>query len=155
MRQKYVIEINEKTLMTIQELAELDKDSMSLLCEEKYKMEEIETAIKKGKKILLDTIRTKNMYPIGIYADKIADAVIRLFESAGEEKETLFFDDADLLSKEPEEPDVKEEIEEEAAELDDVLEDDLENDSENEKKTKGIKNSTKTEDDPLNADNGS
>ena len=99
MRQQYVIEINEKNELIINEFAELDKDAMSLLCEEKYKMDDIEASLEKGKNFLIAAIRTKNMYPIGLYADKIADAIIEFFEIPGETKKTLFFDDSDLLPK--------------------------------------------------------
>ena len=153
MRQQYVIEIREKKELFIHEFAELDKDIMSLLCEETYKMEEIEAAIEKGKDALIDTIRTKNMYPIGLYADKIADSIIEFFEIPGETQKTLFFDDSDLLTKISKNPDPEEDIEEDGVDLDDILEDDLDDDfDETEEKIKGIKTSLKVESDILTLD---
>jgi len=153
MRQKYVIEISEKNELFIHEFAELDKDSMSLLCEETYKMEEIEAAIEKGKNALISAIRTKNMYPIGLYADKIADSIIEFFEIPGETQKTLFFDDSDLLTKISKIPEPEEEIKDDGVELDDILEDNLDDDfAETEEKIKGIKNSLKVEDDTLTLD---
>ncbi|VEN73729.1 hypothetical protein EPICR_20198 [Candidatus Desulfarcum epimagneticum] len=156
MRQKYVIEINKKNKMTIQEFAELDKDIMSLLCEEKYDMEEIEAAIAKDESALVDAIRTKNLYPIGVYADKMADAIVELVASpAGEDgkrAKTLLFDDSDLLTRIPEEPDVEDEISDEDVELDDMLDEGLDKDFETEEKIKDIKTSLKVEDDILNVD---
>ena len=149
MRQQYVIEINEKNELIINEFAELDKDAMSLLCEEKYKMDDIEASLEKGKNFLIAAIRTKNMYPIGLYADKIADAIIEFFEIPGETKKTLFFDDSDLLTKISKTPDIEDEIEKDGVELDDILEDTLDDDFETEEKIKDIKSSLKVEDDAL------
>ncbi len=99
MKQKYLILRSEdKSGLIVREFAELDKDVMSLLCEETYETKKIESAIKKNKETLMVELRTPNMYPAGVYADKIADAVVALYESGEQESIEVFFDDFDYIS---------------------------------------------------------
>ena len=62
MKQKYII-LKEKDnkLIKIQEFAELDKDKLSLLCEEAYDFKKIKSAISDGQDALILALRTKNM----------------------------------------------------------------------------------------------
>ena len=101
MRQKYVLVKNdaEQELM-IKEYAELDREIMSLLCEETYPIKSINTAIATGKEELIEVLRTNNLYPPGIYSDKIAESVIALLSDEEETVMELFFDDSELLTKE-------------------------------------------------------
>eukprot|EP01008_Symbiontida_sp_HLA12_P000610 NODE_1608_length_576_cov_2.854305_g1594_i0.p2 GENE.NODE_1608_length_576_cov_2.854305_g1594_i0~~NODE_1608_length_576_cov_2.854305_g1594_i0.p2 ORF type:complete len:133 (-),score=66.12 NODE_1608_length_576_cov_2.854305_g1594_i0:176-547(-) len=120
-------------------------------------MEKIEAAIAKEESSLVAAIRTKNLYPIGVYADKLADAIVEIIasppEKDGKKTKTLLFDDADLLTRIPEEPDVEDEISEEEVELDDMLDEGLDKDFEGEEKIKDIKTSLKVvEDEAPNAD---
>jgi hypothetical protein len=76
MKQKYTIIKDDKNKqLIIREFAELDKEILSLLCEETYDQKLIRSAIKSGKEDLIAALRTNNLYPPGIYADKIANAV--------------------------------------------------------------------------------
>jgi hypothetical protein len=100
MKQKYLLLKNdEKKELLIKEFAESDKESFSLLCEESYDSKEIESAIAKDKKAIIAAIRTNNLFPIGTFAEKIADAVIDLYNSENDNSVELFFNDIDLLVK--------------------------------------------------------
>ena len=98
MKQKYLIskEDDQKKLI-IKEFAELDKEMLSLLCEEEYDNKIIKSAISKGKEALISELRTNNMYPPGVYAEKIAQAVIDIFGSKDSQSIELSFNDIDLL----------------------------------------------------------
>ena len=126
MKQKYLI-LNDKAnkQIKIQEFAELNKEMLSLLCEEAYDYETIKSAISAGKEELIAALRTNNLYPPGIYAVQIADAVIDLHQSKKQESVELFFDDKNLLIKTQKPIKVVELIEEEPAALDEMLEEDF------------------------------
>jgi hypothetical protein len=106
-------------------------------------------AIKSGKEELISTLRTNNLYPPGIYANKIADAVQELYATKGKESEELFFDDLELLarSNEPEPKKAEKPVENQDEELDDLLEDDFESDYEGEDPPKKMDSSLKIADD--------
>jgi hypothetical protein len=130
MKQKYNIFLNdEKGELSIKESAELDKELFSVLCEETYKSDSVESAIGKGKEALISTLRTNNFYPIGVYADKIADSVMDLYRSDTDRSIELLFDDKELLAREREALEAQEEIEgdvENASnEIDELLQDDV------------------------------
>ena len=109
MRQKFIIEKNGTVSeLNIKEYANLDRENkralkkmdqefFSLLCEETYDNELITSAIKKGKISLISVIRTRNMYPILIHAEKIADSVIELYASGNNLPFELLMDDKELL----------------------------------------------------------
>ena len=101
MKQKYLISSNdEKNKLTIKEFAELEKqDEYTLLCEEKYSGEAVESAVTKGKQALISTLRTTNLYPPALYAEKIAVVIMRLFSSESDQSVELFFDDKDFFQK--------------------------------------------------------
>ncbi len=101
MKQKYLIsKEDDQNKLIIKEFAELDKEILSLLCEEEYDNKIIKSAILKGKKALISELRTNNMYPPGVYAEKIAQAVIDIFGSKDSQSIELSFNDVDLLIKE-------------------------------------------------------
>jgi hypothetical protein len=150
MKQKYTIIKDDKNKqLIIREFAELDKEILSLLCEETYEQKVILAAIKSGKDDLISALRTNNLYPPGIYANKIADAVKELYATKGKESEELFFDDLELLarSNEPEPRKAEEPAEDQDEELDDLLEDDFESDYEDEDPPKKMDSSLKIADD--------
>ena len=150
MKQKYtILKDNNNKQLIIREFAELDKEILSLLCEETYEQKVILAAIKSGKENLISTLRTNNLYPPGIYAKKIADAVIALYATRGKESEELFFDDLELLSraKKPQPPAAEEPVENQDEELDELLEDDFESDYEDENPLKKLDSSLKIADD--------
>lgn len=100
MKQKYLIsKEDDQNKLIIKEFAELDKEILSLLCEEEYDNKIIESAISKGKEALISELRTNNMYPPGVYAEKIAQAVIDIFGSKDSQSIELSFNDVDLLIK--------------------------------------------------------
>ena len=150
MKQKYTIikDVKNKQLI-VREFAELDKEILSLLCEETYEQKAIMAAIKKGKENLISALRTNNLYPPGIYAEKIAVAVKELYAAKGKESEELFFDDLELLARanEPEPEADEEPPEKQDGETDELLEDDFESDYENGDQPKKLDSSLKIADD--------
>jgi hypothetical protein len=126
MKQKYSIlrDVQNQRLI-IREYAELDKDVLSLLCEEAYTDLTIQSVIKSGKKSLISTLRTKNLYPPVAYADKIAEAVITLYGSGGKESIDLFFDDVELLAGELSSLEIEPETGEDSEDLEELFDDDI------------------------------
>jgi hypothetical protein len=148
MKQKYLI-LNEKknNQFKIQEFAELDKEMLSLLCEEAYDYKTIASAISEGKDQLIAALRTNNMYPPGIYAEKIAEAVIDLHTSKNKDSVELYFDDINLLSKKRETGKVTEQLDDDSADLDEMLEDDFDESYQNKDELKKGNSSLKIADD--------
>ena len=101
MKQKYLITKNdEKDELIIKEFTVDGKeDIFQLLCEAIYDNKSIESAIIKGKRALISVLRTRNMFPPSFYAGIIAESVVKLYSSQGNEFIELFFNDKDLLSK--------------------------------------------------------
>lgn len=148
MKQKYTIvkDIPNHQLI-IREYAELDKDALSLLCEETYADQTIKSVIKSGKEALITTLRTKNLYPPVTYADKIADAVIALYGSGGQESADLFFDDVELLAGQLSRAEAEPEIGEEAEDLEELLDDDFDDAYDDDDDIKNIDSSLQIADD--------
>jgi hypothetical protein len=125
MKQKYLILKNdEKTKLILREFAELDKEMFTFLCEETFDDESVKSAIAIGEDALIATLRTKNLFPIGIYAKEIAAAVTIMYESGNDQSVELLFDDHELMKKEQEEPLVDDDIEDEVVEIDELLDED-------------------------------
>jgi hypothetical protein len=149
MKQKYAIirDDDQKTLI-VREYAELDKEMMSLLCEESYSQDTIQAAVEEGHQAVVDALRTNNMYPPTVFADPIAKAIAGLFSEGGNMSAELFFDDRELFIKEVEEPveepddEVKEDVD-----VDDLLDDDIEDDFGDEKVIKKLKSSLQVSED--------
>ncbi len=128
MKQKFqLIKDLKKKRLVIKEYAELDKDAFALLCEETYDMDQVQAAAKRGREVLVDTLRTQNLYPIGMYAGKIAETAAALLDSDEKATEEILFDDMDLIYQDQKkEWGLGEEaIQEEAAELDELLEEEV------------------------------
>ena len=143
MKQKYLITKNVKTRqLEIQEYAVLSgtmrrkdfpgvqDDEFSLLCEESYETKSVNNAIAEGKPSLINLLRTRHLFPIGMYMDKIAETVIALFAAKGDQSETLVFDDKEFIYGDPVEEEIEEEIDEESEvettdDLDGLLKDDI------------------------------
>ena len=124
MKQKYlIIKDKEKKQIKIQEFAELNKEMLSLLCEEAYDYKLIKSAISAGTENLISALRTNTLYPPGIYAEKIASAVAELYKSKDRESLELFFDDINLLAKNREIAEVTEQLEDESQDMDEMIED--------------------------------
>ena len=157
MKQKYLI-LNDKKnkQIKIQEFAELNKQMLSLLCEEAYDYKTIKSAISAGKDELIAALRTNNMYPPGIYAEQIAEAVINLHKSKKQESVELFFDDINLLTESRKTSKVAKQVEDEPAALDDMLEDDYDDSYSEKDEIKKIDSSLKIVDDNyVDGDDGS
>ncbi len=101
MKHKYfIIKDDEKKELIIKEFAEIEqKDIFHLLCEVTFGNEAVESAILKGKNALISAIRTQNMYPPIIYAEKIIESIVKLYGSKNDQSIELFFDDKDFLAK--------------------------------------------------------
>ena len=122
MKQKYeFIKDAKKNTLILREYAELDKDILSPLCEEHYEIKTIEAASKEGKEALMVALRTKNMYPPGLYAEKIADTVTVFLSETDQDKTELLFNDIDLLQLERDQEALELAAVEEAENIDDLL----------------------------------
>ncbi len=154
MKQKYTIIKDDKNKqLIIREFAELDKEILSLLCEETYDQKLIRSAIKSGKEDLIAALRTNNLYPPGIYADKIANAVKELYATKAKESEDLFFNDLELLAKESKSEAVVEDLEKDSEDLDEVLEEDFESGYEDKEQLNKMNPSLKISDDEYGESN--
>jgi hypothetical protein len=149
MKQKYaIIQDEDQNKLIVREYAELDKEMMSLLCEERYDREVMAAAVQKGRQAVIDAIRTNNMYPPTIFAEPIARAIEGLFSENGNASAELFFDDKEFFAKEVEvvaaEP--EDEIEEDVA-VDDLLDDDIDDDFSDDQVLTDLKSSLQVADD--------
>jgi len=151
MKQKYLI-LNDKKQkqIKIQEYAELNKEQLSLLCEEAYDYQNIKAAMSAGPEALVAALRTNNLYPPGIYAEKIASAVAELYKAKDQESMELFFDDINLLTKGRKTAKVVEQIEDESEDLDEILEDGYEDAFEDKDDLKKIDSPIEVADDDFN-----
>ena len=148
MKQKYtILKDTQSRRLIIREYAELDKEVLSLLCEETYADQTIQSVIKSGKKSLITTLRTKNLYPPVKYADKIADAVMALYGSTDRESVDLFFDDVELLARKPSPADTETETGDDSSDLEELLDDDFNDTYEGNDGIKKLDSSIKIADD--------
>jgi hypothetical protein len=111
MKQKYHIRKNVKEeKLLIKEFAALTADirkqkfsaiqdeDYSLLCEQIYHGKEVKKATLEGKDELIMLLRNRHFFPIGLYMDKIADAVISMYALKDDQHEDLIFDDKEILA---------------------------------------------------------
>ena len=153
MKQKYlIIKDKEKKQIKIQEYAELNKEMLSLLCEEAYDYKTIKSAISAGPETLITSLRTNNLYPPAIYAEKIASAVTELYKSKDQESLELFFDDLNLLAKNRNVAEVTEQLEDDEPDLDAMIEDGYEDDFEDKDDLKNINSPLKVAGDDFSDD---
>ncbi len=148
MKQKYSIyrdTSNEKLI--IKEYAELDKEILSLLCEESYPDDTIVAAIQSGTDALVRALRTRNMYPPSAFANKIASAVIALYENGEEQSIEIMFDDKELFEKEEEPVESEDSVDTDSDDIDELLDDEIDDDYEDKKLIKDLKSSLKVADD--------
>jgi hypothetical protein len=149
MKQKFTISRSEDTgHISIREYGELDKEMLSLLCEETFDANGVEKAIGNGPDAVVELIRTRNLFPPRRYSRKIAQAIEALVGTSDNESIELFFDDLELLSREQRPKALVEEIEEDTDEIDDLLEDNFEDDyTDDETPIKALNSSIKVADD--------
>lgn len=127
MKQQYkVIKDVTENKLVLQEYGELDKDVMSLLCQETFEADVMRAALEKGKMAVMAALRTPNMYPPHTYANLIAEAVMRIYEDETATEEELMFDDTAFLVREREARDLGPIIDDEESDLDDLLTDEEE-----------------------------
>jgi hypothetical protein len=94
---------NENGKLSIQEYAELDKEMLSLLCEETYDVAPLKAAMDRERSALIQALRTNNMYPPGVYTERIADAVAEMFQPGANTSAELFFEEREMFDAEDEE----------------------------------------------------
>ncbi len=156
MKQKYTITKNEaEETMTISEFAELDKEMLSLLCEQTYAGNAIREAINGGVGKVAGAIHTVNLYPPRTYAERLAEAIIALYSAEQSESSVdVFFDDQVILAEEIEaEEELMEEMEDGSDDLDELLEDDLEDEFEDSESIDPVNSPLKiAEDESLDVD---
>ena len=130
MKQKYVVLLDgENGRLAIQEYAELDKEMLSLLCEESYDAERIKAAMEKSRNALIQSLRTHNMYPPGQYTERIADAIVEMFQPGANTSAELFFEERELFEPLNEEPiDDDDDDDDDGMGVDDLLDDDIDDD---------------------------
>jgi len=110
----------------------------------------IEAAIEKGGDALISNLRTQNMYPIGHYAKKIAEAVATIYLSGDKQSVELLFNDNDLLIKN-QEPDMDlDTLADESSDLDELLEEDVSVDYANKNVLEKFQSTIKIADDDTN-----
>ncbi len=148
MKQKYsIIRDDDQKTLIVREYAELDKEMMSLLCEEVYPQKVMAAAVEEGRQAVIDAIRTNNMYPPTVFAEPIAKAIEELFAEGGNTSAELFFDDKELFIKEIEPPETKpvEDVDEDVDvdELLEVEEDSIDDGLSDDKVLTGLKSSLK------------
>ena len=111
MRQKFMISKDgANNTLKISEYAIIDRElkkkanapvfkkrDFSLIGEETYDQKAVLRSISLGRKAVIGTLRTNNLFPIEPYAREIANTVMALYDSSDESPVELFFDDVDLL----------------------------------------------------------
>lgn len=110
MRQKYKVSFdNTRNIFKIREYAiithipktattlTIKNAKYSLLGEETYDKQNVMRSMSRGRRALIGSLRTKNIFPIEPYAGKIADAVVALSKSDDDGSLELLFDDVDLI----------------------------------------------------------
>jgi hypothetical protein len=156
MKQKYVVLVDHDAgKLAIQEYAELDKEMLSLLCEETYEVQAIKQAMAADRNALIQAIRTFNMYPPGVYTERIADAIVELFQPGANTSAELFFEEREMFEAEEdvadEEPDGEDK--ESGMDVDDLLDDGIEDDDFEDKGIiKNLKKNLKSSDDDAGMD---
>ena len=148
MKQKYtVLKDIENDKLTIREYAELDKEMLSLLCEESFVYSAVEIAARKGENALVRAIRTQNLFPPISYAKVLAETVKNLIDS-DEAESAIFFNDVETLSKMSEDIVLDmDDVDSESADIDDLLDDDVEEDFDDDIEITNINSSIKIADD--------
>jgi len=127
MKQKYmIVRDDEKNSLILREFAELDKDILSLLCEQIYDRNAVQAKMAESDMALVTLLRTKNMFPPSSCMEKIVSAVREVYGPDGPSSAEAVFDDSQLLAPTaaaiPDEIDALAVIEEDSSDIDDLLE---------------------------------
>jgi len=79
MKQKYVISKNDDDAsITITEFSEVDKDIYAQLCAETFLVADLPDPLQDNPEDVIDTFRSRDMFPPSDYAVRIADSLARL-----------------------------------------------------------------------------
>lgn len=131
MRHKYIIRMtDDRKEILISELAEVDKDMFSSLCEETFTLDVLTPSAAEGDDALVAALRSVNFYPPMEYATQIAAAVKEILDSENPERRELIIDDRQVLEAEEAEMaeaaelSSEESLPPEVEDLDDLLKDD-------------------------------
>jgi len=144
MKHKYLIERNtEQKQLTIKEFSELDKEDLSFLCQETYAEEKIAAAVTKGKDALIAALRTPNMYPSSLFANKIAEAVLTMYGPEPSLSSEVVLDDVDFIIKQRVKRKIVDDVDDDETEIEDLLGDDFEEDFDEKSPLKKINSSLK------------
>ncbi len=154
MRQKFIVRKNgDGQMLIVQEYAELDKDILSFICEERYPLGQIEQAVQGGREALIARLRTDNMYPPILYAQAIADLVMAQIREGEDDRQELVFDDNNYIAKDLQPPLEESELKDEESDIDELLDEDLEDEYDDKKIMKDFKSSIQiADDDSLDVD---
>jgi len=154
MRQKFIVRKNDDgQMLIVQEYAELDKDILSFICEERYPLGQIEQAMQGGRETLIARLRTDNMYPPILYAQAIADLVMAQLMEGEDDRQELVFDDNNYIAKDLQAPLEESELKDEESDIDELLDEDLEDEYDDKKIMKDFKSSIQiADDDSLDVD---
>jgi NAD(P)H-dependent flavin oxidoreductase YrpB (nitropropane dioxygenase family) len=125
----------------------LDKEDLSFLCQETYAEEKIAAAITKGKDALIAALRTPNMYPSRLFANKIAEAVLTMYGPEPSPSSEVVLDDVDFIIKQRVKRKLVVDIDDNATGIEDVLDDDIEEDFDEKAALKKINSPLKIVDD--------
>jgi len=92
-------------------------------------------------------LRTRNMYPPSTFANKIAAAVIALYDAGEEQSVEIMFDDKELFDKEEVVTESENSVDADSEDIDELLEDEIDDVYEDKKLIKDLKSSLKVADD--------
>ena len=100
---------------------------------------------------MIQALRTHNMYPPGVYTDRIADAIVDMFQPGANTSTELFFEERELfIPLEEETVDEADEADgpddDETMGVDDLLDDDIDDDFEEKGIIKNLKKTIKASD---------
>ncbi|PIE71187.1 MAG: hypothetical protein CSA22_03940 [Deltaproteobacteria bacterium] len=124
MKQRFVLNREADTeKLIVQEYVEQDSDRYLLACKETYEVEALKEAA--AADMLIEALRTRNLFPFRELAEKLAESVAVLLES-DEEMTEFVYDEMDAISQEDLQfsEDAEDEEDEENIALDNLLEDD-------------------------------
>lgn len=126
MKQKFLLLKNEdNSELIIKEFSELDSGLYTLICEETYEMEKIQSSLG-DKELLIEEIRTNNLFPISYLIDKMINVLPDFLNTSEQESVEILFKDMEMI-KEAKEEDEPEEESKDDVEIDALLEVDDDN----------------------------
>jgi len=104
---------------------------------------------------MIQALRTNNMYPPGVYTERIAQAIVEMFQAGANTSAELFFEERDMFEDaEAEDVDASDgdDGEKTGMDVDELLDDDIEDGFEEKGIIKNLKKSIKTSDEDTSMD---